>query len=252
MAKRNGANEATAMITPDEAKRAIVDFEGLAGEAPVLMGWFYAEGKQARASRLVLRHDIFDATLQSALGHARFDGLHRYESEARSLGQCINDLARRAQRQDRRIVAWNQHELTTVAEAELSSGLLRLLRQNFRDGKATARRWRSRCHPDVVMPFETRGGANKLVRYFDLVGFAVPDAYGLGQTAKRIRQVRNGLERRGSFDQLVESQRGAWNGVLLHNAADCIGLREVVARAASELDAVPEIPAKPPRVGEKD
>ena len=67
-------SRAAEIISPEEAQRAYyVDFEGPSGGAPVLLGWLYAEGRQASDSRLVMRHDILDPDLASVVGNG---GVH--------------------------------------------------------------------------------------------------------------------------------------------------------------------------------
>jgi hypothetical protein len=46
------------------------------------------------------------------------------------VGQSINDLTRRADKQDCRIVSWSTYEMIKIAERELSPSLLRMFEPN--------------------------------------------------------------------------------------------------------------------------
>ena len=96
--------------------------------------------------------------------------------------------------------------------------------------KATARRW----FQQLGRPTTT--GTNTLVRYLEHARYRLPDTYGLRETTRRLRSVLNGIERRGSWSQLIDSQQKNWEGLLIHNFVDCHGLRHVIKTAANALD----------------
>ena len=230
-------SRASALLSLNEARRAYyVDFEGPSGGDPVLFGWLYAEGQDASPDRLVMRHDILDPDLASLAGEVEVSADWEYRQDARSLATSINDLARRANKQDRRIVAWSRHEMTKVMESELDPDLIEMFSESFRDGKATAKRWLAQCMPGVVLTRDESGGAHKLTKYMDLTGYEPPASYEVGRTALNIRRVRNGIEKRGSWDELVESQQEAWGDVLEHNAVDVQALMYIVKFAAAGLE----------------
>jgi hypothetical protein len=229
-------SRASELLSLNEARRAYyVDFEGPSGGEPVLFGWLYAEGQDASPDRLVMRHDILDPDLASLAGEVEVSADWEYRQNARSLATSINDLARRANKQDRRIVAWSRHEMTKVVESELDPDLIEMFGESFRDGKATAKRWLAQCRPDVVLTRDESGGAHKLTKYMDLTGYGAPANYEVGRTALNIRRVRTGMEKRGSWDDLVETQRKAWREVLVHNAVDVQALMYIVKFAAAGL-----------------
>lgn len=232
------SSRASEILSFEEARRAYyVDFEGPSGGAPVLFGWLYAEGRDASADRLVMRHDILDPDLASIVGEVEVSADWEYRQDARSLATSINDLARRANAQDRRIVAWSRHEMTKVVDSELDQDLIEMFGESFRDGKATAKRWLAKCRPDVVLTRDESCGAHKLTKYMDLTGYEAPANYEVGRTALNIRRVRTGMEKRGSWDDLVETQRKAWREVLVHNAVDVQALMHIVKFASADLEA---------------
>ena len=159
-----------------------------------------------------------------------------YRQESRSLATSINDLVLRANKQDRRIIAWSCHEMTKIAESELDQNLVEMFGEAFRDGKVTAKKWLSRCRADVVLTRDESGGTHKLVKYMELTGYEPPESYEVGRTSLNIKRVRDGLAKRGSWDRLVATQRGAWSEVLVHNAVDVQALRHIVRHAAAGIE----------------
>ena len=220
------------LVTPDQAQRAIyIDFEGFEEEPPSLFGWVWAIGKKATDSNLACVQDIHDKSLQRLVGAAEIPegSVNRYKQRPFSVGQAINELVRLADKQDRLIVSWSTHELNKIAESELSPGLLRLFKLNYRDGKATAKKWFQQ------LGLSTASQSNQLVRYLDHAGYPMPDTYRLGETTKRLRSVLGGIKTRGSYTKLTAHQQECWRGLLDHNFVDCHGLRQVTKAAAKAL-----------------
>ena len=221
------------LLTPVEAQRAIyIDFEGFKDESPSFMGWVWAVGRKASDDNITCIHDIHKVELHPVIDEytPSLPGIKHYEQRDYSLSQSINDLARRAFQQDRRIVSWSTHEINKVAEAELEDELLEMFRVNYRDGKVTAKTWFKQLGED------TSNQSNKLVRYLERANYPLTEDYGLGQTTKRLKSVISGLDTRGSWSQLLSSQKTNWENLLLHNFVDCHGLRHVVKLAANTIN----------------
>ena len=219
-------------LTVSEAQRAIyIDFEGFKGKSPTFFGWVWAIGKKASDDHLACIHDIHDKSLRPLIGAIDVESgsVGSYEQRPFSVGQSINDLARRANKQDRLIVSWSTHEMIKIAESELSPSLLRMFERNYRDGKVTAKKWFKQ------LDLDTAGGTNTLVRYLEQARYPLPDTYGFGQTTKRLKSVLGGIQNKGSWSRLLHSQQKNWEDVLLHNFVDCHGLREITKTAANVL-----------------
>ncbi len=219
-------------LTVSEAQRAIyIDFEGFKGKPPTFFGWVWAIGKKASDDHIACIHDIHDKALWPLVGEVDLPpgAVGTYEQRPFSVGQSINDLARRADNQDRRIVSWSTHEMVKLAESELSPSLLRMFEHNYRDGKVTAKKWFQQ------LDLGTAKGTNTLVRYLEQARYPLPDTYGLGETTKRLRSVLGGIKTRGSYSQLTAHQQESWRGLLDHNFVDCHGLRQVTKAAAKAL-----------------
>jgi hypothetical protein len=234
-------NPITSTLTLEDARRAIyIDFESRKGGDPVLLGACYAEGrKKPDPRRVVLRQDVIEpahSRLAGALDWSWPGHMYRYDSDGRSLRASLGDLVGRARNQDRLIVSWSQHELGVIESADLGPSLFADFRDRYRDGKATASRWLTQAGLEAfVQPSEALETTHQLAKYFDLVGFWVPEAFGVGRTGENLKRVSKALKR-GGFDEFTERQQQAWEEVLGHNLYDCFGLREVCLRAAADLE----------------
>ena len=87
----------------------------------------------------------------------------------------------------------------------------------------------------AVDPKNPMSGKNQLSRYLDLIGYDVPKAYGPGNSAKRIRDVREMLgKRNGAYAALTPVAKAKWTKALLHNWHDCVGLRALMIECAGD------------------
>ena len=224
------------VLSPRDAHRAIyIDFEGFKDQPPALLGTLWAYGRRPTDKRLRCVHDIHHPSLQQITGAVgmKTEYLESYEQRAYSIEQSINGTARLAKAQNRMIVSWSTHELVQIAEEELTPELFELFRAQYRDGKATAKAWFKQSG------LSTSKGSNTLVRYLEEADYQLPSHYGLGQTTQRLRSVIAGVQNRGSYSKLVASQQEKWHHLLIHNLADCHGLRHLTKVAALALADLP-------------
>jgi hypothetical protein len=227
-------------LTVAEADSAIyIDFEGAQDEPPVFLGALYAEGiKKPDQGRLVMRNDLVDWGFAPLLNATRPHSpwIYRYDGAMRSLSGSYSDLVGRARAQNRLLVAWSRHELDVSLEAGLPRSLREEFVERFRDGKATAKRWKRLAFDEVVFERDERKRLHTLARYAELTGFPIPEEYKGGKVGQSIRRVRAGLDRSGEWAGLAAGQQEAWRVVLAHNMCDCLSMRHVVRMAASELE----------------
>ena len=68
------------------------------------------------------------------------------------------------------------------------------------------------------------------------VGYEVDKAFGPGNSAQRIRTVRDQLiKRNGEYLNITAVATGKWTKARKHNYFDCDGLREVMIRYATDF-----------------
>lgn len=151
-------------LTPDEARRALyVDFEGRKDHPPVLLG----------ATRYVPAGRVHQYVTDP-----QFAAIADDEAlEVLSLSAAIERIIQRAEKRDRLIVAWTEHELEIVG-CYVPEHLDRF-EPRYRNALAVAKYWRNACHATA----KPSNGA--LVGYLDLVDYRVPPEAGVGRAAER-------------------------------------------------------------------
>jgi hypothetical protein len=197
-----------------EAIRALyIDFEGQRDRLPVLLGVLRRRGKGDEPR-------VFQTVVDPLFEPAGPD--------ARPLLEAIEIVVRRAERKDRRIVAWSEHELELVRGLhDLDPGLVARFEQRYANALGVARRWAARFHPESKPP------NGHLRDYLDLVGYDLPADAAAGHVGDTIRAMRPTLSK---GRPLTDLQRSRWARLLEHNRHDCAGMREVCLRATRELD----------------
>jgi hypothetical protein len=199
-------------MTNAEALRALyIDFEGEKDKTPVLLG-VHRRGQGAHPH---VHSHVMDAAFGSS-------------NEAMSLHDAVLNVVLRAEKGDRRIVAWTEHELKIV-RTYLSEdpGLVRRFEARFANAKRLAERWRNRLH-DGDKPTD-----GKLASDLALVRYEVPAEGAPGDVGETIRKLRAALER---GQTLSASQAERWRRLVEHNRHDCIGMRRLTLMATQALD----------------
>ena len=212
-------------LTPEEARRALyIDVEGTANAMPSLLGTL----RRGRGERPFVHWVALDPVLAGA--HLRVLTFH----------DAITNLVLRAERNDRRIVAWSTHELDLVRTLrDEDPELVTAFEARFVNALSLAKRWRSRCHEG------DKPARRRLRDYLELIGYQVPDYAPYDVAADAIRVVTTRL---ASGRELTPRHVDKWIRLLEHNRYDCAGTRAICLRAADEIfaDEHPdEAPARP-------
>ena len=203
-------------LTPEEASRALyIDFEGRKDQPPVLLG----------ATRYALAAKVHQYVTDPHFASIADDE----DLEVMTLAAAVERIIQRAEKRDRLIVAWTEHELDVVRRyvPELSTAFER----RYRNALGVAKYWRNVCHATG----KPSNGA--LVNYLDLVDYRVPEAAGVGRAADTIRILGGAFDRGRAASQLTANQRRRWTDLRAHNAHDCAGMRKVCQIATSEIAA---------------
>ena len=155
-------------VTETEARQAIyVDFEGGTDAAPVVLGVLRSERVQQY---------VVDRLFTPA------GPLYRDPRE------LIRATVDKAQRLDRRIISWSEHDLDVVRDLTNDPRLVRDFEAHYGNARALAARWVSRTEGTDKL------GTGDLEHYLALIGFEVPEAARPGQVGKTLRSVRPSLE----------------------------------------------------------
>lgn len=201
-------------LTRQEANRALYfDFEGRKDEPPFLMGVLGPGGT---------RQFVFDEGLGPLMRWSR-EGGHRVCG--RRLEVAIHEgVLGPAEAEDRRIVAFSEHELNVIARY-VSADAANRITSRFLNARKFLASWIGREHPEL-----RRGGfPSTLADYIELLQFEWPDddlepAYAVAHLRKQC------LTAQQSRTEAIT----LWDRLLRYNALDCEATRHCVLRALRE------------------
>jgi hypothetical protein len=195
------------LISPSEIERALyLDFEGFVESPPSLAG-IRCEND--------FHQVVFDDALEPA---AAAKGLH-----LALVDNFLRELLHRCRREDRRLVAFSQHEknvATLWADVDLASV--------YCDGRKVAKRWVNRAGRGAELK---EWGLKDLLRF---ISFERPTYLGAQQATQRLGYVRAMLIKRGRYERLTPTAKGKWTKLLAHNKIDCDGLRALMLLTATD------------------
>ncbi len=138
----------------------------------------------------VLLHYLLDPTFRQLDDACEVDGFHRYEARRASLDAALNAVIRLARSRDRLIVSWSHHELWMIIANGLDGMLAKEFATDYRDGKATGKRWLRATRPDIELRPGRSGRVHSLENYMELVGYTCPAEFGSGRTGENLKVVR--------------------------------------------------------------
>lgn len=202
-------------LTVKEARRALyIDFEGGRDKPPVLLGVLRRRGKAGEPK-------VFQIVVDPEFAPAG--------PEARPLREAIETVVKRAEKSDRRIVGWTEHDLDVVRTlGDVDADLVARFEARYANGRAVAERWMNKLHSGE------RPASGELVAYLALIEYQIPPDAGPGHVGDTIRALRPTLQ---GGRPLTANQDARWQRLLRHNRHDCAGMRAVCVRAANEMEA---------------
>lgn len=224
-----GVTRRDAPLTLSEVERAIyIDFEGTAVDPPSLLGALWVDGDDDYFIQYVVEPQLWPAARAKSGAEGRFCEPANWDD--------LTEIRLLAEDEGRRVIAWSNHESEDLATHVVAEDDREWFRDNVLNAIPIARRWKRVAFPDVVFNVDPKNpmrGRHQLQRYFDLIGYSVPSALGPGNSAQRIRYVRNMLEKKdGQFAALTPTAKAKWTKALEHNLHDCKGLRALMVRCA--------------------
>ena len=217
---RASSSKRRVALSRDEVQRAIyIDFEGTATEPASFLG-VYCDG--------AWEVWIIEESLHGAAVHHKNGQVTASDRQS-----VITSLRSRALDERRRIIAWSDRELQEILKTPgINERESRWWTDNLVNALPPAKRWANRNRVEIPVVGSSRGlRPNK----WSLSGFRratgyrkLSSAHETGNTASRIRTVREQLAKRGSYSKLTKVAKGKWTKVLTHNYHDCVGLQHVV------------------------
>jgi hypothetical protein len=200
-------------LSAADALRALyIDFEGNKDRPPVLLGVH----RRGRGSSPYVQQDVVDPV---------FDGLvPRYFP----LREAVHNVVLRAERGNRRIVAWTEHELKVVRrDCADDPDLVARFEARYANAYSVAKYWRNKLHGG------SRPADTTLYAWLALIGWEVPPEAEAGHVGDTLRAVRARLER---GQPLTTGEQRRWDRLVAHNRQDCAGMRRLCILATRELE----------------
>jgi hypothetical protein len=203
-------------ITKRAANRAIYfDFEGRMNESPALMG-VYAGGW--------FRHFVFDKDLGSFVKSSRDAGERVFR---RNFADAIDkELLRAAESEDRRLIAFSEHELRCI-HAAVGSEVAERVADRFLNARAFVAAWINRDRRDLRVQLESA----TLENFANICGFDWPEEYEL-EPADAIRRLRARLATSSKRRRPIgRGSTELWARLLGYNRYDCLATKHIVLYA---------------------
>ena len=223
-----------AKLTPirlNDARTGIyIDFEGTMKDPPSMLGILHATDD----GDLEFDQPVFETELWPAARYTppKNEG---YATRPANFVETIEQLRHTAMLENRKLFAFSSHEFSEIMEKVNDPSTVRWWEENLVNVLQYAKKWAKKRHPDYVFKKTSyRSGKYSLDQFFDLIEYPVPTAFGPGNSAKRIRDVREALVKRdGDWSRLTRTQKAKWTKAMKHNWHDCEGTRQLMIKVAS-------------------
>jgi len=129
-------------------------------------------------------------------------------------------LIQQAEDEGRLIVSWSEHDYLLICKV-LSPRDAERLKLVYRNAIRTARPW----YRQKYGPLPEKASLNF---FEDLLGFYVPDRFGLGLVGESLRLIRVQIEEGRSYADFSKAAKNGWTSVVRHNKLDLEGLMFVL------------------------
>jgi hypothetical protein len=204
-----------AELTAQEAKNAIyIDYEGNMKLPPTLLGW-YVDGEY--------KASILEPLFETCKNRYKAKGIH-VEDHA----QLALKLIQQAEDEGRLIVSWSEHDYLLMYKVLRPSDGERL-KVIYRNAIRTARPWYKQKYGTLL-------GKASLEFFEDLLGFHVPERFGLGLVGKSLILIRGQIAEGRGYAKLTNAARDGWTTVVRHNKLDLEGMAFVLQKISKAKD----------------
>jgi hypothetical protein len=197
----------SAKLTAKEVERAIyIDYEGNIDKSPTLLGWY-----------------VDDKYLGSIIEPLFATCANRYKAKVIDVSDHVQlalRLLQQAEEEGRLIVSWSEHDYLHMCKVlkPIDADRLKLF---YRNAIRTARPW----HRNKYGPLPDKAS---LHFFEELLGFYVPQRFGLGLVGDSLRLIRVQLENGRSYVDLTKAAKQGWTTLVRHNKLDLEGMAFVL------------------------
>ncbi len=197
----------SAKLTAEEVKKAIyIDYEGNIKLPPTLLGW-YVDGKYMAS--------ILEPLFETCENRYKAKGVYVEDHT-----QLALRLIQQAEDEGRLIVSWSEHDYLLMCKVLTPSDAERF-KLVYRNAIRTARPWYRQKYG--LLPVKA-----SLNFFEDLLGFYVPDQFGLGLVGESLRLIRGQIEEGRSYADFSKAAKNGWTSVVRHNKLDLEGMAFVL------------------------
>ena len=197
----------SAKLTAEEVKKAIyIDYEGNIKLPPTLIGW-YVDGEYMAS--------ILEPLFETCENRYKAKGVYVEDHT-----QLALRLIQQAEDEQRLIVSWSEHDYLLMCKVLTPSDAERL-KLVYRNAIRTARPWYRKKYG----PLPEKASLNF---FEDLLGFYVPDRFGLGLVGESLRLIRGQIEEGRSYADFSKAAKNGWTSVVRHNKLDLEGMTFVL------------------------
>jgi hypothetical protein len=197
----------SAKLTAKEVKKAIyIDYEGNIKLPPTLIGW-YVDGEYMAS--------ILEPLFETCENRYKAKGVYVEDHK-----QLALRLIQQAEDEGRLIVSWSEHDYLLMCKVLTPSDAERL-KLLYRNAIRTARPW----YRQKYGPLPEKASLNF---FEDLLGFYVPDRFGLGLVGESLRLIRVQIEEGRSYADFSKAAKNGWTSVIRHNKLDLEGMKFVL------------------------
>lgn len=197
----------SAKLRAEEVKKAIyIDYEGNIKLPPTLLGW-YVDGHYMAS--------ILEPLFETCENRYKAKGVYVEDHT-----QLALRLIQQAEDERRLIVSWSEHDYLLMCKVLMPSDAERL-KLVYRNAIQTARPW----YRQKYGPLPEKASLNF---FEDLLGFYVPDRFGLGLVGESLRLIRGQIEEGRSYADFSKAAKNGWTSVVRHNKLDLEGMTFVL------------------------
>ncbi len=197
----------SAKLTAEEVKKAIyIDYEGNIKLPPTLLGW-YVDGHYMAS--------ILEPMFETCENRYKAKGVYVEDHT-----QLALRLIQQAEDEGRLIVSWSEHDYLLMCKVLMPSDAERL-KLFYKNAIRTARPWYRKKYG----PLPEKASLNF---FEDLLGFYVPDRFGLGLVGEALRLIRGQIEEGRSYADFSKAAKNGWTSVVRHNKLDLEGMAFVL------------------------
>jgi hypothetical protein len=222
-------------VSLEEAIRGIyIDFEGTLKDPASLVGVLVRND----SGELEFDQPVFEEDLWPAVREASPTKPGGYAVREAAFSDTFHELRQRAERESRRVFAYGHREIVEIRKRLPEETHVAWWNEHLSNMLPLARRWTEKHHRDLKSEKMPKGGSGQhsLSSLLKLIDYDVPKSLGPGNSARRLREVRNMLNKHGgNFAVLSGTKRGMWTRACRHNWHDCEGMRELMIRIAEDV-----------------